>query len=273
MRDLIEMKREAEGFASEVNKLNRTGGAAVDVEKMRAALAESIKDYNDESKMQVFITLRESEAPMKAAIVRLTYPTIKVKAKKDKDSDLETVSVEDGDAQISLIEFYDQASEKVENLTPDWRWKSMAEKYNLLLAYKTVKDLQRKLDGKKKDDETAKKIAKKNNDDVKRLEKKFYIQKVARDIDMGKTPTSNTQIMKGLQDIVNAIIFEDNGKGGNIYKVQKRDIIYILDLRNSRRTSGCVSLPKFETFATLLMDILHRIVTDSDFTFAYRTGK
>lgn len=51
-----------------------------------------------------------------------------------------------------------------------------------------------------------------------------YVIEIARKIESGKTPTSNTQICKLLQEIYDDILFIDNGDGKNVLRATNYDV-------------------------------------------------
>ena len=226
--------------------------SASKIAKTKEALDTAIKEYNEMAITLDFQTLRANSNPMLAAIEQLDIATIEAKANKDKETGIITYAIEPASKQISLVAFDEFCQREKLTIAPDRLWYHKVEKFCLLITYKVMKDL-----GK----------------DTKKLEETYYIADAAKQIDMGKTPTSNTAILKQLQTIIDGIIFEDDG-GKNAYKAISHDAAYIVATMTRRgRESGTVVTPRTNTMHMLVMDVLHRIATDGEYKVEYTTKK
>lgn len=214
-------------------------------------LDKAVSDYNTEAVLSDFMTLRSKAEPMKEAIEQLNIATIGVKPNKDKDSGIITYSLEAAVKQIDLVAFDEFCRREKMKITPDKMWHHMVDRLCLLVTYRIMKEL---------------------NCDTKKLEDTYYISDVAKQIDMGKTPSSNKQLLKQIQAIVDAVIYED-ASGKNTYKVTSHDLNYIVQTMTKRSRSGSVVAPRPTTMHMLIMDVLHRIVTNSDYKVEYQTKK
>lgn len=252
-KTLSELRIDADEAKKELNsailsdKFSAIGAAK---EKMDKA----IEEYNDLAIISDFITLRAMEDPMKAAIEQLDIAAITSKENKTKDSENITYSLEPAIKQIDLVAFDEFCQREKMTIAHDSSWTHMVDKFCLLVTYKIMKDL-----GK----------------DTKKLEDTYYISDVAKQMELGKSPTSNTQIIKQLQTIVDGIIFEglDGSDDKNIYKVTTHDVNYIVATMTKRGKSGTVVAPRSTTMHTLIMDVLHRIITNGDYKVEYMTKK
>lgn len=213
-------------------------------------IQEEIKNLNGDKMRATFTGLAQTADPVKNAIIQLNFDIVKLKANKEKDTDITTYELVDAKKQIELCEFAKYISSAS---FADESWKYKVEKFNQLITFKSVKDLNGKLN---------------------EIQKSFYISKLAESVEMGKTPTSNTQVLKNLQTVVDAIIYEEkDGKETNMYKAKSHDAEYIIKLMCKRSESGKVVMPKVATMHTLVMDVLHRIVLDLDYKIEYAKRK
>lgn len=109
--------------------------------------------------------------------------------------------------------------------------------------------------------------------DVKTVAEKFATPTQARDIDLGKTPTSNTQLLKQLQMIIDSMLYVE-GEKGNIYKANSHDVGYLLSLY-AKKGRGVLSVaaarPKY--LEKLITEILHRIVTEKSYNIEFKEKK
>lgn len=231
--------------------IGKPDAVKADVDKKLETIQEEIKNLNGDKMRETFTGLAKTSEPVKNAIIQLNFDIVKLKATKDKDTDLVTYSLEDAKKQIELLKFAEFVA-KSEFAEENWRFK--VEKFNQLITFKAVKDLNGKME---------------------EIKKSFYISKLADAVEMGKTPTSNTQVLKNLQTVVDAIIYEEkDGKADvNMYKAKSHDAEYIIKLMCKRGDSGKVVMPKVATMHTLIMDVLHRIVLDLDYKIEYTKRK
>ena len=249
---LNEKKNEILSAISALNKLlvNNESKKA-DIDKALENIQSEIKAYNAERTRLTFVGLAQTDEPVKNAIIQLNFDIIKLKTNKDKDTDKVSYELVNAKKQIELLEFskyLGKASFADEN------WKYKVEKFNQLITFKAVKDL---------------------NGDMNTIAKSFYISKLAESVDLGKTPTSNTQVLKQLQTVVDAIIHENKSENDdtNKFKVLSHDVAYIVKLMCKRADSGKIVMPKVSSMHTLVMDVLHRIVCDLDYKIEYSKKK
>lgn len=222
-----------------------------EVGKAKEDLEKLIKEYNTLAIIMDFVTLRSKSEPMKEAIEQLSIATISLKPNEDKDSGIITYTLEPASKQIDLVAFDEFCQKDNKTIAPDKLWMHKVEKFALLTTYRVMGELGLS---------------------TKKLEETYYISDIAKQIDMGKTPTSNSAMLKQLQAIVDAIIYEADGDK-NAYKVTSHDVAYLVAVMSKRSKSGVVVTPRSSTMHQLIMDILHRIVTNGDYKVEYRTKK
>jgi hypothetical protein len=249
-KTLSELLIEAENAKKELNAAILSDSFS-QVAKCKATFDKSVKDYNELAVVLDFITLRSKSEPMKAAIEQLEIATIKSKENKDKDTGTITYTLEPATKQVDLVAFDEFCQREKLDITPDRLWKYKVEKFCLLVTYKVMKDFGL---------------------DTKKLESTYYISDVANQIDMGKTPTSNTAMLKQLQTIVDAMIYEAEGEK-NTYKATSHDVKYIVAVMTRRSKSKVIAAPNPSTMHTLVMDVLNRIITDGAYSVDYVTKK
>lgn len=249
-RTLSEIRIEAEEAKKALNEAI-ISDVFSEVSKAKENLDKLVKEYNALAIKMDFKTLCNKSDPAKEAIEQLNISTIGVKPNEDKDSGIITYTLEPTVKQIDLVAFDKFCKEGKIDITPDPLWMYKVEKFALLLTYRIMNELGLS---------------------TKKLEETYYINDIAKQIDMGKTPTSNNAMLKQLQAIVDAIIYEAEGDK-NIYKVTSHDIAYLVAVMSKRGKSGMVVTPRIETIHKLVMDILHRIVTNGDYKVEYKTKK
>ena len=217
-----------------------------DMTRLDGELKDAEAAYLESRTEQVFGLLAKNEKPIKAAIEMHSYTTVSHKTHYT-DSNLDGyVLVDDKVIQIDLVKFC-----KFCHLPTTWEL--LVERFNLLMAMRTANELKL----------SKEKIAK--------LHDSFYMQDLARRIEMGETPDSNTAICKLLQKVIDAIIFEDNGSGKNVYRVNNHDVAYLLMCYTKRgKKTLSVSVAKHAYIHRLIADIAHRLVTGKSYDIEYR---
>ena len=106
---------------------------------------------------------------------------------------------------------------------------------------------------------------------IKQICDSFYMNKLARQIELGETPDSNTAICKQLQQVLDGILYEDNGKGKNVYRVNNHDVAYLLMCYTKRgKKTLSVAVAKNAYMHRLIADVAHRIVTNKAYDLEYR---
>ena len=222
------------------------------IEIAKTTMDTAVKEYNEMAVLLDYQTFKAKSVPILGVIEQLTISCIEAKRNEDKDTKIVTYSIEPTNKQISLPAFDEYCRHDKLEITPDKFWTYSVERFCLLVTYRIMKEL---------------------GGDTKKLEDTYYISDIARQIDMGKTPTSNNQMLTQLQQIVDGIIYKDNS-GKNAYKVTSHDVNYIIQTMTRRgRVSGTVIAPRPATMHTLIMDVLHRIVCNKDYKVEYMTKK
>ena len=208
-------------------------------------------EYNKKAKAENFAILRASDNPMLAAIEKLTYGTMTIREERDKETKVVVRYVlEAGTAYIDLLEFEKFCEGKT--IAANTAWKYKLEKYNYIMALRIAKDL---------------------GDDVKSVERRYHISQEAMGIDKNNKPISNTKMLAGLQDIVDAIIYEDKD-GKNRYKVTSHDVAFLVNtLTTAGRAKHGVRYANASTTRGLIARILNRIVEDGSYTLEYTTKR
>ena len=250
-KTLSDLLIEANNAKMEINEAI-LGDSASKIENAKKTMDTAVREYNEMAVVLEYQTLRAKSAPMLEAIEQLTIACIEAKRNEDKDTKIVTYSIEPTTKQISLVAFDEYCRRDKLTITPDKHWMYAVERFCLLVTYRIMKEL---------------------GGDTKKLEDTYYISDIARQIDMGKTPMSNNQMLAQLQQIIDGIILKDNG-GKNLYKATSHDVAYIVQTMTRRgKVSGTVVAPKPATMHTLIMDVLHRIVCNKDYKVEYMTKK
>lgn len=213
--------------------------AAGTIEEKTAAakdLDEAISYYNEVAKDTCFEICRDAENPMHHAILTFFWDGIRVKEDKD-ENDKVYRSIDDTINPIDLGALHRFMNNKL-GANPDWIY--TAQKLNFFLTYRAAEDLGAA---------TVQELLDKNPD-------KFALHKIARSIDLGETPCSNTNLLKTLQRVVTEML----GEGHN---VTSHDVQYLLYCyaNDNKKSKTSINLANHKTLRNYLKKICYRVLT------------
>ena len=244
-----EIKLDAETILRDLNIALNEDAPFSDITAKRDELRKTIALFNKQARLETFKLLRAKANPMMAAIEEMVYATMTLKEDKDKDSGL-TIAyrLEAGQAYIDLLDFEKFCDGK--QIASNTAWKYMIEKLNFRLALRIAKEI---------------------GDDPRIVEKRYHITSEAMGIDLADNPTSNTKLLKALQGIVDAILYEDND-GKNKYRATSHDVQFLLNtLTGAGKEAHGVRYANVSTARNLVMRIMNRIITDSTYRLEYKS--
>ena len=215
--------------------------------RVEGELKEAEASYAETKCTEVFTELAKAESPVKAAIAAHSYLVVSHRNKRGEGGVIEGFEiVEDKVRQIDLVKFCDFC-----HLSTMWQY--AVERFNQLLALRAATEL------------------KMSKAQIKQICDSFYMNKLARQIELGETPDSNTAICKQLQQVLDGILYEDNGKGKNVYRVNNHDVAYLLMCYTKRgKKTLSVAVAKNAYMHRLIADVAHRIVTNKAYDLEYR---
>lgn len=225
--------------ALKANDLAKTAHIEQELKDAEAAYAEA-------KCTEVFAELAKEENPVKAAVAAHSYLVVSHRPLREDGVVKGFEIVEDKVRQIDLVKF-------CEFCKLPTSWKYAVEKFNQLLAMRTATEL------------------KMTKAQIKKICDSFYMNDLARKVEMGDTPDSNTAICKQLQQVVDGVLFEDNGKGKNVFRVNNHDVAYLLMCYTKRgKKTLTVAVAKNAYIHRLVLDVMHRIVTNKSYDLEYR---
>lgn len=206
-------------------------------------LEKVIGEYTSEARIQCFEICRESADPMLKAVQLMTYDTIAV---KDEDGD-DGVTIRHIVGKTRPIDLQKLHKHVPGGIGYDKQWLYVAEKMNFLLTAQKAKDL---------------------GIDPKAVNDSYEMATISAAIDMGKSPTSKTNLLKTLQQAIAAMIGPD-------YKAVSHDVNYLLSVYSKRnnRKSLSVTCANHRNFRIYLMDVCHRIVTNGSYSVDFKAKK
>lgn len=200
--------------------------------RLTAQLTLDVKEINKVRCKVDYAKFLAEENPMIAAVKQFYINTLRVKESRSKDDNtIVAVNLEERKSRIDLEDFCDFGE------LPK-KWANDAAHLLALLALRETNVFAIK----------ASDLSSKS----------FYFIQQARAKVEGKTPDSNTQIVKLLQEIIDEMIFVDNGEGKNAYKCTSHDLAFIHDAitKMDSKEKCTIATMNERQFKTVLMSVL-----------------
>lgn len=212
------------------------------MEEMKELEKQHAKARRDE----VFCELKHTDNPIVEAITKHSFEYTKSKAER-VDGVLKGYELGKATRQIDLVAFCTYCK-------LDASWQYDLELLNQLLTMKVAEELGM------------------SQAEINRIAKSYFLSKKARERANGGTPTSSNQLVKMLQKVLDGVVFADNGKGKNAFKVNNHDIAYIFATysKKDKKEVLKVSVSKHSDLNRLFADVAHRVLTGKKYGLSYR---
>lgn len=241
-KTVLEMSAERlNGYVADYNK----AFLAKSFEAIREAdenLTRELKAYKQAACDATMYRLKNSENPILEAVKQLTYEVFRAKTVKDDNGNDCGIELVVSEARIDLVKVCEYC-----NLPTVWKYK--VEKLALLLALRAAKELKIPAS------------------EIKVMGYKFKMNELARKEEMGETPSSNTQIVKAIQSIMDEV-FPGMGKANS------HDAAYMwMASTRAGREAKCIKVADAKMAHRLFADVANRIVTDGRYTVDYKMVK
>lgn len=185
--------------------------------------------YKSVSKKQAYDKIKSSNNPMHAAIRMWSYSTIRYRDKTDPDTKDKVRVLEKVQTPIDLGDLHT----KLGGVGHDPQWINMVEVFNYHLTLRAANRVGATI--------------KTDN---------FRMRKLSKQINLGKDPTSNTQLLKTLQSIVTAML-------GDGYKALSHDVNYLVDVyvNDDRRSKTAITAANHRVLRGYIKKICYRVLT------------
>lgn len=225
-----------------VDEMNKHNKACVDAKTL----------FNDNARTLFYAECCNASDPLLEVVKVHSYSGISFRDKKEKDSDLVTREVTEPEYYVQLAAFKKYAESALgHSVGANDKWLFMIEKFTQLITFYAAQEI---------------------GIDPKMIADTYTIHQIAREIELGKTPTSKTQIQKQLQEVVTAMLGEGDGELN--FKVTTHDAAFIrlLFAKKSRRALT-VAASSAKEMTALVAQVCHRIATGEDYRIEYRMPK
>ncbi len=198
---LVALRASAEEKAKVYNALFQEGKIS-DANKVREEIDELVNEYTSVVRTDCFEACKQSGDPMMKALDLMTFISIAAKDNKKGDEKTPVLEIIDRTMRIDLYKLHKYCN----GIGVDHNWIYMVEQLNLQLTIRGTREIIK--DAKKRDEAIA------------QIVKTYALSNVAREINLGKDPASNTQLLKTLNAIIAAMI-------GTDYKATSHDVAWL----------------------------------------------
>ncbi len=243
VQKLSELRTKTKELVSSYNEAYQTGKFEETV-KTSKAIDKTVNEYTAVARDDCFEMCKNSPDPMLTAVKLLSFITIDIKDEQKGDDKIPVRTVVEKERQIDLHKLYKYCGP--DGIGADPQWLYMAEQLNCLLTAQKAQDLGL---------------------DPKVVNDSFAMSNIAREIDLGKSPTSKTNILKTLQTIITAML-------GDGYKATSHDVNFLMSVYSRKnRKALTVTTANHKALRGYLAEICHRIVCNKQYALAYKAVK
>lgn len=237
-----------EEFAKELLKAAEAEADKKTSDKLFGYLDEVIKFYASESK-QVFINAaKDAEEPaMHYAVKNFEYPVIRLKQTVDKDTNAVKREIVKAAKGIDLLDLH----KALRGVGADTNWVYKAENFNYYMTVRAAEDVS---------DERLQKVLKDNSC--------FIMDEISRAFEVGKNPTSNNNLVKQLEKVVQMMLGEE-------YHIAKKDFNYLMRvfLKDNGKSRNGITAANHRAFAGMLKKVCYRVLTGSEWEVVTKLEK
>lgn len=232
----------------EVPKTDASGNPTDDKETvlLREVIEQLVNEHTAIAREECFAALKATADPMLEAVKQLTFSTIRIVDKKvgeDKQK-IPVSSIEDSEKAIDLLKLHKYVGG--DGIGKDKNWAYKVEKLNFLMTAQKAVDL---------------------GINPKEVHNSYAMSDISKQIDLGKTPTSKTNILKTVQAIVTAMVGEE-------YKATSHDVNFLMSVYSRKnRAALTVTCANHKYMRQYMAEICHRIVLDKSYALEYKRVK
>lgn len=239
---LLALRAKADEQVKSYNEAIQSGNFAESV-KIDDALTQTVNEYTSEVRKMCFDACKATENPMLTAVNLLSFMTIGVKDEKVGEDKIPVRVVIDKERAIDLYKLHKYIEGGIGH---DKNWLYIAEKFNCLMTAAAAKDLGL---------------------DPKAVNDSFAMSAIARDIDLGKAPTSETAMLTQLKMVITSMIGEE-------YKVTTHDLKFLLKCYTKKSKKALtITTANHKYLRGYLAEICHKLVTGKQYDADYKKIK
>lgn len=206
---------------------------------------ELVKCY----KVVAFEEILTEENPLISAITKLNINIKRAKLAKTEGVNVRVYSLEDSEMRIDIKELEKYAKRQI---TANKDWHHAISKFNYLLLTYMIENLM-----KNKELREA---------EVSKVRSNYHMKEIAKAIDLGETPTSNTQMLKQLNLIIGNIIGKDYKIDGKAVKATSHDVFWLERVYLKKGKTALTAMATNDNqLRTIITEIIHKLLTNKEY--------
>lgn len=241
----LQYKADAEAKTLVYNDAAQNGDVKASQEA-DAAIAVAIDGYNRIAELLAFDTCINSENPMVTAVTMLTYQAIVTKDEKSDELPVATRKIVTKEKYLDLKKLHKRVNG---GIGADKKWIYMVEQFNMQMTAKRAQELGCKAER------------------LKEINDSYAMSEIAKKINLGKNPCSNTQMLKTLQEIVKAMLGDD-------YKPTSHDVAFLYSVYAKHgKKALSLACANHNNFRKMIAEVCHRIVTEKAYDVEFKVKK
>jgi len=242
---LVELRELAESKTREYNDALQNGEMDK-VAETESDIEEAISEYTGIAELLAFDTCEKSENPMVTAVTMLTFRTITKKDIKEEGSKVAIRKIDDKEKYIDLAKLHKRING---GIGADKTWIYQVEKMNMCMTAQRAQDLGC------------------SAENLKDINDSYAMSEIAKQVQLGKNPCSNTQLLKTLTTIITAML----GEG---YKPNSHDVAFLKSVYAKKgKAALSVACANHKNFRNYIAEVCHRIVTGGIYTVEFKKAK
>lgn len=236
-----ELRDKVEELVKEYNEAVMDGDVAKTIQ-LNEDTEKAVNEYTSIVRDMCFAECKATADPMLTAVTMLTFKTIGIKDEKHEGEKFPTRVAIGKERTINLKALDTYCG----GIGADKNWMHICQKMNFLLTAQKAVDL---------------------GIDPKSVNDSYAMSEIARGFDMGKNPTSKTNLLKTLQTVVSAML-------GDGYKATSHDVNFLMSVYSKKnRKALTVTCANHRNFQNYLAEVCHRIVTGKSYGIEFRRKK
>ena len=243
--ELVALREIAESKTRDYNDALQNG----DMDKVAEAesgIDDAITKYTGIAELLAFETCEKSENPMVTAVTMLTFRTIAKKDTKEEGAMVAIRKIADKEKYIDLAKLHKRITG---GIGADKTWIYQVERFNMCMTAQRAQDLGC------------------SAENLKDINDSYAMSEIAKQVQLGKNPCSNTQLLKTLTTIITAML----GEG---YKPNSHDVAFLKSVYAKKgKAALTVACANHKNFRNYIAEVCHRIVTNGVYAVEFKRAK
>lgn len=236
---------ELDAKVKERNAAVYDGKSAEAVGRIESEIEDISANYANLQKLIVFETAAASEDPMMYAITHPSYTIQKVTEDRASTAMVKPLVLEPVERTIDLLQLHKHIPD---GIGVNKQWPYMVEALNAKLTARVAQDIGL---------------------NPTEIVDSYAMSAIARDIDLGKNPTSNTNMLKTMRFVVAAMVGEEYTS-----KVLSHDVAYLLmGYAKKSRKALSLTVSNHKTLRATMMDVCRHVVNGESYSLDYKKRK